>query len=89
MARKYEAFLRESGITCDTVKALPPEYLAWVSQPEAPWAFGKFLCACLTMKEAERIAETLNEVHHLDEYYRTRGMTDDDAYDDYRERTRE
>lgn len=24
----------------------------------------------------------------LDEYYRNKGMTDDDAYDDYRDRTR-
>lgn len=56
----YEARSRAGSVTCGQVAELPSEYKAWVSQPAPPFAFGKFLCACLTVEEAEAIANAMN-----------------------------
>jgi len=56
----YEVHERGSGITCATFEAMAVEFVAYVSKPCAPFAFGEFMGAFRTVEDARQAAHALN-----------------------------
>lgn len=63
---KYTVYVRSKvGPSCGVFDALDPKYVAWISKPCGAFAFGEFMCACLTLEDAQNIAQALNIVHDI------------------------